>query len=96
MLTDIVYVELPAPGKQVKKAETLAVVESVKSVSDIYSPVSGEVMEVNQSLENNPALINQDPFGQGWLVKIRMNDAKELETLLDATGYDVFLKEAKH
>ena len=96
MLTDIVYVELPALGKKVKQAETIAVVESVKSVSDIYSPVSGEVIEVNQALENNPELINQDAFGQGWIVKIRMDDAKELEMFLDAAGYDVFLKEVKH
>ena len=96
MLTDIVYVELPAPGKKIKQMETIAVVESVKSVSDVYSPVSGEVIEVNQALENKPEFINQDAFGQGWIVKIKMDDPKELNMLLDVTGYTAFLKEIKH
>lgn len=96
MLTDIVYVELPAAGKKVKQMETVAVVESVKSVSDVYSPVSGEVIEVNQVLENQPELINQDAFGEGWIVKIRMENPSELNSLLDAAGYTAFLKEETH
>jgi glycine cleavage system H protein len=96
MLTDIVYVELPAPGKKVKQMETIAVVESVKSVSDVYSPVSGEVIAVNRILENKPELINQDAFGEGWIAKIRMTDPGELNSLLDAAGYTSFLKDVKH
>jgi glycine cleavage system H protein len=96
MLTDIVYVELPALGKKVKQMETLAVVESVKSVSDVYSPVSGEVTEVNQILENQPELINQDAFGKGWIAKIRMDNPAEMNNLMDAAGYTAFLKEVEH
>jgi glycine cleavage system H protein len=96
MLTDIVYVELPAPGKKVRQMETLAVVESVKSVSDVYSPVSGEVTEVNQILENQPELINQDAFGKGWIAKIRMDNPAEMNNLMDAAGYTAFLKEVEH
>ncbi len=96
LLTDIVYVELPAAGKKVKQMETVAVVESVKSVSDVYSPVSGEVVEVNQVLENKPELINQDAFGEGWIAKIRMENPSELNNLLDAAGYTAFLKEEAH
>jgi glycine cleavage system H protein len=96
MLTDIVYVELPAPGKKVKQMETVAVVESVKSVSDVYSPVSGEVVEANQILENKPELVNQDAFGEGWIAKIRMENSGELNSLFDAAGYTAYLKEIKH
>jgi glycine cleavage system H protein len=96
MLTDIVFVELPAKGKKVKQAEAIAVVESVKSVSDVYSPVSGEVIEQNLPLEEHPELINQDAFGQGWIVQIKMDDPQELNTLLDAAGYEAYLKEVQH
>jgi glycine cleavage system H protein len=96
MLTDIVYVELPAPGKKVKQMETVAVVESVKSVSDVYSPVSGEVIKVNQILENQPELINKDAFGEGWIAVIKMNNPGELNDLMDTAGYTAFLTEVKH
>jgi glycine cleavage system H protein len=96
MLTDIVFVELPAIGKKVAKGEPVAVVESVKSVSDVYAPVSGEVIDVNKKLENTPELINQDAFGEGWLVKMRLSDAGELKTLLSAANYEQFVKEEKH
>jgi len=76
MLTDIVFVELPAIGKKVKQMEPVAVVESVKSVSDVFAPVSGEVIEVNLILENRPELINQDAFGEGWIAKMKMNKPK--------------------
>ena len=89
MLTDIVFVELPAPGKKVKQMQVVAVVESVKSVSDIYSPVSGEVIEANEELENRPELVNQDAFGEGWICKIRMENPAELEQLMDAAAYQV-------
>lgn len=95
LLTDIVYVELPPVGKKVKQMQTVAVVESVKSVSDVYSPVSGEVIAVNEELEARPELINQDAFGAGWIVKMRMEAPAELEALLSADGYSEFIKEKK-
>jgi len=96
MLTDIVFVELPAPGRKVKQNEPMAVVESVKSVSDVYTPVSGEIVEVNRTLEDQPDLINSDAFGEGWIAKIRMDDPSELEILLDAAAYDTFIAAEKH
>jgi glycine cleavage system H protein len=96
MLTDIVFVELPPIGKKVAKSEPVAVVESVKSVSDVYAPVSGEVIDVNKKLENTPELINQDAFSEGWLVKMRLSDTGELKTLLNAADYEQFVKEEKH
>ena len=96
MLTDIVFVELPQIGKNVAKGAPVAVVESVKSVSDVYSPVSGEVIAVNSKLEEEPALINQDAFGEGWIVKIRLENASELGSLLNVAAYDLFLQEEKH
>ena len=96
MLTDIVFVELPEIGKVVTKSEPVAVVESVKSVSDVYAPVSGEVIDVNKKLENTPELINSDAFGDGWIAKMRLSDASELKTLLNAADYEQFVKEEKH
>lgn len=95
MLTDIVFVDLPEIGRKVVKKATVAVVESVKSVSDIFAPVSGEVIDVNTILEETPELINQDAFGEGWLVKIRMSDENELDMLLTSAGYEEMLKEEK-
>jgi glycine cleavage system H protein len=80
----------------VAKGEPLAVVESVKSVSDVYSPVSGEVIDVNTRLEETPELVNQDAFGEGWIVKMHLSDAGELKTLLSAADYEQMLKEEKH
>ena len=96
MLTDIVFVELPQIGKKVSKGEQMAVVESVKSVSDIYAPVGGEVIAVNNKLEEDPALINQDAFGDGWIVRMRVDDTAELASLLDAAAYDLLISEEKH
>jgi glycine cleavage system H protein len=96
LLTDIVFVELPPIGKKVKQMQPLAVVESVKSVSDVYSPVSGEVVEVNSVLEEHPELINQDAFGEGWIAKIKMEDPNELMNLMDNTGYDDMIREDQH
>ena len=96
LLTDIVYVELPEIGKQVKQLEVLAVVESVKSVSDVYSPVTGEVAEANQKLEQSPELINQDPYGKGWIAKLRMEQPEELQGLMDAAGYEAFIAAEEH
>ncbi|MBN1662425.1 MAG: glycine cleavage system protein GcvH [Deltaproteobacteria bacterium] len=95
-LTDIVFVELPEIGRKVSQFDPLAVIESVKSVSDIYSPVSGTVIDVNKSLEDQPELINQDAFGEGWIVKIKMEDPSELNALMDAAAYDDFLKSDGH
>ena len=90
-LTDVVFVELPEVGKQIEQNGNLCVVESVKSVSDIFSPISGEIVEVNKKLVNSPALINNDPFEDGWIVKLKVKDEKDLEQLMTAEEYDKFL-----
>ena len=86
-LTDIVFVELPEKGRKVKAGEACSVVESVKTASDIYSPLSGEVTEVNKSVSDNPALVNTDPYAGGWLYKIKIADASEVNNLLSAEQY---------
>ncbi|OPY88736.1 MAG: Glycine cleavage system H protein [Smithella sp. PtaU1.Bin162] len=96
MLTDIVFVELPPVGKKVAQGAPVAVVESVKSVSDVYSPVSGEVIAVNSQLEDDPALVNQDAFGDGWIVRMRLEKPAEFGALLDAAAYELLISEEKH
>ncbi|MBI4393294.1 MAG: glycine cleavage system protein GcvH [Euryarchaeota archaeon] len=91
-LTDVVFVELPKKGKKVKTGETLGVVESVKSVSDIFSPVAGEVVETNGPLEDDPGLINQKPYDDGWYVVIKMNDPKEADKLMTGDQYKASLQ----
>ncbi|MGF3554618.1 MAG: glycine cleavage system protein GcvH [Thermoplasmatota archaeon] len=86
-LTDIVFVELPKIGKEVKKGEELCVVESVKSVSEIYAPVSGKVVNINKKLEDAPEIINKSPYDDGWLVEIKIKDKTEIDSLLDAESY---------
>ena len=86
-LGDIVFVELPEVGRTVKKGDEAAVVESVKAASEIYAPVSGEVVEVNGDLEGEPAKVNEDPQGAGWFMKIRMSDPSELDDLMDEAAY---------
>jgi len=86
-LTDVVFVELPAPGRTVKAGEACAVVESVKTASDIYSPVSGEVVEVNKTVVDNPALVNSEPYAGGWFFKIKLADPTELNALLGPEQY---------
>lgn len=86
-LTDVVFVELPAAGKNVKAGETCAVVESVKTASDIYSPVSGEITEVNAAVVQNPALVNTEPYAGGWFYKIRLANSAELDALLSPDQY---------
>jgi glycine cleavage system H protein len=86
-LTDIVFVELPAVGRQVKAGEACAVVESVKTASDIYSPVSGEITEVNPAVVDNPALVNTDPHAAGWFYKIKLSNAAEVNALLSPADY---------
>ncbi|ROO25879.1 glycine cleavage system protein GcvH [Salinisphaera orenii] len=87
-LGDLVFVELPEAGKKVGAGDAVAVVESVKAASDIYAPVAGEVAEVNEQLEDAPELVNEDPFGEGWLFKMQVDDADALDTLLDADTYE--------
>jgi len=87
LLGDMVFVELPEVGDTVSTGDDVAVAESVKAASDIYAPVTGEVIEVNEDLEDSPELVNSDAFGDGWLFKLKIEDEGELETLLDAEGY---------
>ena len=86
-LTDVVFVELPAVGRTVKAGEACAVVESVKTASDIYSPVSGEIIEVNGNVSGNPALVNTEPYTGGWFYKIKLANPAEVSALMDATSY---------
>jgi len=86
-LTDVVFIELPVKGRILKAGETFAVVESVKTASDIYAPISGEITAVNDSLSSNPALVNTSPYDQGWLIKIKVSHPEEIETLLTPEAY---------
>ncbi len=86
-LTDIVFVELPEAGKEVKKGEELCVIESVKSVSEIYAPVNGKIVKVNSKLEDSPEIINESPYDDGWLVELEISDKSEVDSLLDAAEY---------
>ncbi len=86
-LTDIVFLEVPAIGRKLAAGETCAVVESIKTASDIYSPVSGEVVEINKAAADNPALVNTEPFAGGWFYKIKLSNAAELNALLTAEAY---------
>jgi glycine cleavage system H protein len=86
-LGDLVFVELPALGSALAKGAAAAVVESVKAASDVYSPISGEVMQVNESIVSEPGLVNSDPMGKGWLFKMKIADAAEIETLMDEAAY---------
>lgn len=90
-LGDVVFVELPEVGRQVRAGEECAVVESVKAASDIYAPVSGEVLAANEALVDTPELLNNDPYGAAWLFRIQPTDAGELDQLLDAEGYQASL-----
>lgn len=90
-LGDIVYVDLPAAGTQVEQGKSFGSVESVKAVSDIYSPVTGEVVEVNPMLATSPEKLNQDPHGDAWLVKIKLSDPSQFEGLLSASDYQAYL-----
>ena len=92
-LGDIVYFELPKAGDTVAHLGKMGEVESVKAVSDLYSPVSGEVIEVNSALTDRPELTNEDPFGEGWLIRVTMSDTSELDSLLSVEEYDAYLAE---
>lgn len=87
-LSDVVFVELPEIGREVEEKEAMAVVESVKAASDIYAPVTGTIVEVNESLEDEPGNVNEEPYGSGWLFKIRVSDMETVEGLLTADDYE--------
>lgn len=95
-LTDLVFMQLPAVGRKVKAGESIGEIESVKAVSDIYAPVSGEIVEVNSTLPDKLELLGQDPFGAGWIVRIRPDDAAEMGKLLDRAAYDALVGSEKH
>jgi glycine cleavage system H protein len=92
-LGSIVFVDLPSVGKSFQKGETLINVDSVKAVAEVYAPLSGEVETLNERLRDNPEAINQDCYGQGWMIKIKMRNRSELETLLTPEAYEVFVTE---
>ena len=94
-LGDIVYVELPKPGDHMTASESFGTVESVKAVSEIYSPVSGEVAAVNTKLQNNPEMLNSDPHGEAWLIQVRLSDRSEIEKLMTADGYEAYIQKEK-
>ena len=91
-LGDVVYVDLPEVGRSYAQGEVAGVVESVKAAADIFMPVSGEVVEVNESLRDNPALANTDPMGEGWFFKVKVSDMAQFDQLMDPPGYDALLK----
>jgi glycine cleavage system H protein len=94
-LGDVVFVELPATGTPLSTGKTFSSVESVKAVSEIYAPASGQVMEANATLQNKPEAINSDPHGAGWLVKVRLANPVELNSLMDAKAYEAYVEEKK-
>jgi glycine cleavage system H protein len=92
-LGDVVFVELPAVGDKVTKDEAMGVIESVKAVSDVYAPVSGKVLEVNDDLPESTEMVNEDPYGDGWMVKIELSDPSEIADLMSAAEYEQFVSE---
>ncbi|HID87451.1 MAG TPA: glycine cleavage system protein GcvH [Anaerolineae bacterium] len=94
-LGDIVYVELPEPGTQVAFMEPFGVVESVKAASDLFSPVSGQIVEINERLEDQPELVNQDPYGEGWMIVVEVSEPAELDQLLSPEEYAALLEEVE-
>lgn len=94
-LGDVVYVELPAIGDTVEQGDACSNIESVKAVSDIYSPVGGEIVEINEDLEDAPENINKDPYGDGWIFKIKMDDPGQLDELMDSAAYEKYLEGIK-
>ncbi|MEO6196865.1 MAG: glycine cleavage system protein GcvH [Dehalococcoidia bacterium] len=91
-LGDIVFVDLPAPGSQVTRMDKFGEIESVKAVSELFSPVSGEVVERNDGLTDNPQWVNDDPYGDGWMLKVKLSDPSELDGLMDANAYEEFIR----
>ena len=94
-LGDVVFVELPKPGDHVTASESFGTVESVKAVSEIYSPVSGEVTSVNSKLQNNPEMVNTDPHGEAWLIRVQLADRSEIDKLMTADEYEAYIQQEK-
>lgn len=92
-LGDIIFVDIPTEGETLEKGETFGSIEVVKTVSDLFLPIGGEILEVNHALEENPELVNKDPYGEGWIVKIKPTDASEADDLLDAEAYKQLINE---
>ncbi|MBD3223258.1 MAG: glycine cleavage system protein GcvH [Caldithrix sp.] len=86
-LGDVVYVDLPEVGDQFEKSDSFGTIEAVKAVADLFCPVTGEITEVNETLADKPEIVNQDPYGEGWMVKLKISDKSELDDLLDASAY---------
>jgi glycine cleavage system H protein len=96
-LGDVVFVELPSVGQQLDAADELGSIESVKAVSELFSPMSGEVVEVNEALSDKPELVNTDPYGDGWMIRVRVSDPTEIDELMTAEEYDEYIeKESAH
>jgi len=95
-LSDIVYVEITAVGKTIKREEPIGTIEAVKAVSDLYSPLSGRVIEANESLKDSPANVNKDPYGEGWMAKIKVADPSEIKNLLDSAAYAELARKSAH
>jgi glycine cleavage system H protein len=96
LLGDMVFVELPEPGRRVKAGQECAVVESVKAASDVYSPISGEVVAVNEAISDTPELVNKEPYGEGWMMRLKPAAMAELDALLDAAGYRAQVESEEH
>jgi glycine cleavage system H protein len=92
-LGDVVYVELPAAGETFNRMDVFGTIEAVKAVSDLYAPATGEIVEVNSALDDDPALVNTDAYGEGWMIRIRLSDPSELDALLDDSGYRALIGE---
>jgi len=92
-LGDVVFVEMPEKGMTLRKGEVFGVIESVKAASDIFTPVSGDVIDINHTLEDHPEYVNQSPYGDGWIIKVRMSDASELNDLMDSEQYQQFVQQ---
>ena len=93
-LSDVVYIELPEEGDVLEQGDMFGVIESVKAASDLYMPVGGEIIAINDNLETNPEIVNQDPYGQGWMIKIKPSDPDELDDLLSPEAYEALVEEA--
>lgn len=96
LLGDMVFVELPEPGREVEAGQECAVVESVKAASDVYSPVNGEVVAVNEAISDSPELVNKEPYGAGWMMRIKPAAADEVDTLLDSDAYQSLIESEEH
>lgn len=92
-LGDIVYLELPSVGESFQQGDTFGTIEAVKAVSDLFCPVAGEIMAVNVALEDDPSLVNSDPYGTGWMIKLKVADSGELDSMMDASGYATLIGE---